>query len=320
MGMGTVKVICVGDATQDNFLFLNEANLNCDINKEECVIGFNYGDKIPVEEAEVAVGGNAANVAAGLVKLGIGTKLVTEFGDDERGAFLKRELLRAGVDLENSRTVADRKSNLSAVVVFKGERTILSYHAPKEEKVLELPESEWIYVTSAAGRDSRGIFERAVEHPGKIGFNPAKSDLLLGKDHLTKILARTEVIFLNREEAEILGGEKEVSKLGKVISNLGPKTVAITDGKNGADVFKGEESYHSPIANFPLVEATGAGDGFTSGFLASLILNGEDLKTALLWGVVNSGSVVAKVGAWAGQLTTDEITRYLENNSLTVNE
>jgi sugar/nucleoside kinase (ribokinase family) len=60
----------------------------------------------------------------------------------------------------------------------------------------------------------------------------------------------------------------------------------------------------------PPFERTGAGDAFTSTFVAAVI-RGADIQGALLWAPINSMSVVQKVGAQAGLLTEREINHFL---------
>ena len=56
-----------------------------------------------------------------------------------------------------------------------------------------------------------------------------------------------------------------------------------------------------------MVETTGAGDAFSSGFLAGYFYH-EDLKMALDWALKNSASVVSKMGAIEGLLTREQIS------------
>jgi sugar/nucleoside kinase (ribokinase family) len=60
----------------------------------------------------------------------------------------------------------------------------------------------------------------------------------------------------------------------------------------------------------PPTNRTGAGDAFSSTFTSAIIL-GKSVDQALMWGPVNSMSVVQKTGARAGLLTVKEILHYL---------
>ena len=292
--------VCIGDATQDNFFFIDEATVECDLNRENCVMGLKYGGKVPVGKYAVNIGGNAANVACGLAKLGAGTALLTTFGDDDRGVWIKKELLKHGVNLDLCPTERERESNISTVIVFKGERTILTYHG-RGADLEEIPESEWIYLTSSSGQGSEKLYEKVLAYKEKnsavkLAFNPGTEDLRRGKEFLKPILGITDILIVNKEEGEMLGG----------VEGLGIKVVAVTDGPNGAMVYDGGQKYELPARTKNASGTAGAGDAFSSGFLGALFF-GKDVQTALSWGIKNSGSVVEKVGSTAGLLSKEEI-------------
>ena len=92
---------------------------------------------------------------------------------------------------------------------------------------------------------------------------------------------------------------------------LGPKTVVVTDDKNGAYALENGAFFHLPMYKdpHPPLQRTGAGDAFSSTVTAALAL-GLDLPTALKWGPVNSMSVVQYVGAREGlRFDRDDLTR-----------
>lgn len=276
--------VCLGDATRDLFLFLKEAPV------------FD-GSKIPVEDIAWSLGGNAANVSVGLTRLGLKTALVTVFGDDDRGAWIKKELMRNNVNLEFSQTEAGRQSNLSAILVAAGERTIFSYHSTGQKQVENIPETKWLYLTSAPDRDSDDVFNLALQASARLAFNPSQTDLKKKDLIFEKVIDRAEVLILNKEEAEMLG-------------RLGPKITVVTDGPNGATVYEGEKIISRPAVGGQAVESTGAGDAFSSGFLAALYYN-KNTTEALDWGLRNSASVIQKIGAIEGLLSKQEIENSL---------
>ncbi len=312
--------ICIGDATRDLFLFVDQAGVECNAGGEDCKLELGYGQKIPVEKIGWSLGGNAANVSVGLSRLGLSTGLMTIFGDDDRGAWIKKQLLLNNVDLTYSSVEPKRQSNLSAIIVFKGERTILTYHEPGEDLVAVIPPSKWIYITSSAGRDSAKIYGLVNNCPKevKIAFNPSMADIKKGADYLKTILTRTEVLIVNWEEAETLlraqslklkAGEKEkrAKEMLVSINKLGPKIVVVTNGPEGAFAMHNGRYFYEPAAPVPCFEATGAGDAFSSGLLAALDY-GQKLAMALRWGTKNGGSVIQKAGAIEGLLDKNKIS------------
>lgn len=300
--------VCIGDVGQDNFLFINEASVHCDLNSENCTLSLKYGQKIPVERFGMACGKNAANVAVGMARLGMKSELIATFGSDDRGAWLKRELLRNNVGLEYSLVDEERESSLSCVIVFKKERTILSYHIEKEGRVKDIPATSWVFLSAVPDLDLKILGE------AELAFNPSTRDLRKGKDFLRPVLEKTEVIILNREEAQFLvGSSNEPKNLMTEIGKMGPKMVVVTDGTRGAYAYDGQKHYFCETFPGEVLETTGAGDAFSTGFLAA-IFKGEMIGEAMRWGMAEAASVVGKLGAQEGLLTMTQLEESLKEN------
>jgi len=123
------------------------------------------------------------------------------------------------------------------------------------------------------------------------------------------------VIFVNRQEAGKLtqadtesGKEKE---LLTALSGLGPKIAVITDGGNGSYLYDGSKFLKSGVLPVDAFQRTGAGDAFGSGCL-SAIIKGKPLEEALIWGTVNSASVIGYQGPQKGLLKADQIEEWKE--------
>jgi sugar/nucleoside kinase (ribokinase family) len=103
---------------------------------------------------------------------------------------------------------------------------------------------------------------------------------------------------MNHEEATLLTGKKKLKDIFKRLHADGLVRL-VTDGINGATVYRDGWSAHAATTGVKSVSKTGAGDAFGSGFVAGLI-NKEDLKDALRVGMVNAESVITKYGAKSG--------------------
>ena len=75
----------------------------------------------------------------------------------------------------------------------------------------------------------------------------------------------------------------------------------------------GKNTYFMPTYpdEKPPYERTGAGDAFSSTFVSALALGKTPLE-ALLWGPVNSMSVVQYIGAQEGLLSREKLEKYLK--------
>ncbi|MEK7618049.1 MAG: carbohydrate kinase family protein [Patescibacteria group bacterium] len=302
-------IISIGDATIDTFLFVKDIEIKNINGKEKAVL--NWGDKLPVDEMYKTVAGNAANNAVGSSRLGMKAGFYTVLAHDVGGREILHKMKKEGVS-ERYIIIDDKHStNASFVISHEGERTILVFHQHREYKLPSLAHSQWAYLTSM-GEGFEKIYPDLCKYIDryevKLGFNPGTFMLRAGPKANASILKRTDVLSLNMEEAQSWVGEcgRDPEELSKKLIKLGPKAVALTDGRKGAYSYSHEGFYYSPVYPGPRLEATGAGDGFTTAYISALFY-GLPHSQALLWGPVNAGSVVQKVGPQAGLLTKKEI-------------
>lgn len=313
-------LLTIGDATVDVFMTPLESETVCELDKKECKICFNYGDKIPVRDLEFTIGGNAANNAVGASRLGLKDAIVITLGGDTVGDLIVERLIKERVDTTYVLRQPATSSNYSTVINYSGERTIFTYHAPRSyEFPVALPITPWVYLTSM-GETFKPFYNHFIDwlktHPEiKLAFNPGTWQLKAGVEELRGILSLSYIIYVNREEAQGLtsfgdshGKEKD---LLAALSKFGPKICIITDGPEGSLAYDGQRFLKCGIYPQEVTERTGAGDAFGSG-MVSAIIKGKTLEEALIWGTVNSASVVSFVGAQKGLLKESEMLEWVE--------
>ena len=311
--------MAIGDTTVDEFIKLREATISCDDQGQNCTISMPWGDKIPYEFSELVPGvGNAANAAVAAARLGLSSGFVSNVGDDSNGQDILALFRDEHVDTKYVRINTGLPTNHDYVLMYDAERTILVRH---EEYPYAVPDDfappKWIYLSSA-GRSTEfhlALAAWCVAHPEtKLAFQPSTFEISLGAQKLAPLYAVSELVACNKEEAErILGlGETDIKTLLEKMRELGPKTVLITDGPNGAYAYDGTDMLKVPMYPDPKppFDRTGAGDASTSTVVAALAL-GKPLSDALAWGPVNSMSVVQEIGAQKGLLSRDTLERLL---------
>jgi sugar/nucleoside kinase (ribokinase family) len=318
--MSELDLLTIGDVTMDVFLNPSESDVLCNVNSKECQICFSFGDKIPVKNLEFSIGGNAANNVVGTKRLGIKVGLVSTFGGDTVGNQIVEHLEKEGVDLSFAIQQPMAFSNYSTVISYGGERTIFTYHSPRSyEFPVHLAETPWVYLTSM-GETFVPFYNHLLEWfektPNvKIAFNPGSWQLRMEPKMLQKVLERTYVLYVNRKEAELItdfgdSTNKEKELLEKV-SSMGPSISIITDGNGGSYIYDKTRFVKAGVLPVDAYERTGAGDAFGAGCLAALI-KGKTLEEALLWGTVNSASVIGYVGSQKGLLHDSEIAVWMD--------
>jgi sugar/nucleoside kinase (ribokinase family) len=313
-------LLSIGDASLDIFMTPLETETLCQLNTKEALIAFSYGDKIPVNNFEISIGGNAANNAVGTRRLGVNSAVVLTLGDDDIGKKIIEKLRKEGVDTTYIIQQAATTSNYSTIINFAGERTIFTYKAPRSyEFPVQLPSTPWIYLTSM-GDSFRPFYNHLIDWLKKNGevklaFNPGSRQLRAGIETLQDVMASSYIIYVNRKEAEMLTGMTESKgkekELLQALAALGPKIPIITDGANGSFAFDGTKFVKAGVLPVDAYERTGAGDAFGSGCIAALI-KGKELGEALLWGTLNSASVIGYIGSQKGLLKEEEMPHWLD--------
>ena len=320
--MSDLQLLSVGDASLDVFLVPTESEALCTMDTKECLICFSYGEKIPVKTIEYSIGGNAANNVVGVKRLGIKSGILITVGGDDAGNQILAKLEKEGVDMASVVQQPTSGSNYSTIINYSGERTIFTYKAPRSyEFPVNLEPVPWVYLTSM-GESFQPFYNHFVDWLNdkpdvKLAFNPGSRQLRAGTDVLRPVFEKTHIVYVNREEAEKLTGFGESTgkdkELLKALSELGPKICIITDGANGSFLFDSEKGKYLKCGIMPVdaYERTGAGDAFGSGFLAALI-KGKPFEEALIWGTVNSASVIGYTGSQKGLLKEEDIGDWLE--------
>ena len=315
-------VIAIGDTTQDIFLQMSDASLQCDLDGNNCKICFDFADKIAVEKkTDVPAVGNAANHAIGVARLGLRAALYAVVGEDVQGTRAKEVLAENKVDTQYLAFDKKHGTNLSIVINYRSERTIFVYHEPREYQLPMFAPTSWVYLTSASGEGVDALHVQTLAYLQKnndvgLAFNPGTHQMRLGKGKLKPLLARTGILFLNREECQRVLEVKtaDIKELAQGFHKLGVKTMVITDGPKGSYASDGTRMWFLDIFEGPVVERTGTGDAFGSGFL-SAVIKGKDIPEAMLWGNANSTSVVQYIGAREGLLQEDALLHLIDEQS-----
>jgi sugar/nucleoside kinase (ribokinase family) len=318
-------IITFGSATRD--MFVTSKNFQA-IKSDDFVSGkglcVSAGSKIYVDDIIFASGGGATNCAATFALQDLKTACVTKVGDDPGGNAVIDELKKLGVN--TGFILKDKKFKTAYSVILSpphGERTILVYQGAshelrKEEIFWRELKADWFYLSGLSGVSSE-IFEPIInfahENEIKVAVNPGEAQLKMGIDRLEPILNKIDVFILNKEEATRLtclpyNAEKEIFKrLDNWISGI----AVMSKGPEGVMVSDGRDIYSAGIPKSGILDRTGAGDAFGSGFIAGLIQKSKHkrpdsaaIEHAIQLGTANATGTVQSLGAKTGLLKKGE--------------
>lgn len=318
--MKKLDLIAFEDATSDTFMYIDDATTSCSLDAKKIYLQLVYGDKIPVDRYAHEVGGNAANVAAGVASFGYAAAVFGTIGDDSRGREILALLKKRNVVTKYLKPLRGASTNTSVIITYKGERTILTHHPKRSTNNAPLPPAEWYYLSQAQNRKLYDLMcAKAARGDIRLAFNPGSHMIKRDTKTLLTLLSRTHLLFVNKEEAETIlrasrrSGVPAIKKLLKGLHKKSNGDIIVTDGPRGAYAYDGTHTYF--IKPFPSTrnEPTGAGDSFASGVL-SAILSGRTLSEALVWGSMNSAHVIREIGSQVGLLTKPKVQALLRKN------
>jgi ribokinase len=298
-------VITVGSATIDVFIDTDSELIKIKTSKgEEDLIAYPSGSKILIKKIQFLTGGGGTNTAVSLSRLGLKVAYLGKLGNDDNAKKILGQLQTDKVFFLGS--LGPGQTGYSVILdSLEQDRTILTYKGENDDMSIcdvdyKKLKTKWFYFSSMV-RSSFQTLEKIAEYAEKnkikILFNPSNYLAERGPDYLSNILSRTEILVLNKEEAELLSGKGDIKDMILRLKKLGPKQVLITDGKNGAYTSDEKYFYHvAPLKKVTVKETTGAGDAFASSFLAGMIKR-KNIEFALKLAIVNSSTVIQGIGA-----------------------
>ena len=321
-------VITVGSATVDVFAKTHFSELIkiIDPKGETDLLAFPSGSKILIDGLEFSTGGGGTNTAVALSRLGHNVAFLGKLGQGTNSDFIHKNLVKEKIDL----LCAHGKGNAGYSVILdtlEHDRTILAYKGINDDlRNQDVPykklKTKWFYF-SAMMEESFRTLEKlakfAQQNKIKIVFNPSTYLAERGFQHLKNILASTELLVLNREEACLLAGKGPIESLLLKLKGFGPKIAVVTDGRHPLYAMDKNCIYSALPPPVKIIDATGAGDAFAASFLSGLIRKNE-MESAIKLGIANAQSVVSHYGAKNILLTYKEAMKAMKKLKIKIHK
>ena len=254
-------------------------------------------------ERTIVSGGSAANTVRGLARLGLESAYIGKVGEDEVGRFLEEEFREYGVTpfLLHASTPTGR---CMVLVSSDGERTMATYLGA----AVELTDDD-LLPSFYSGYDllhiegylvqNHALIAGAIRKARKAGlkvsldmasFNVVEENL----EFLQGLVAEgVDILFANEEEARSFTGREPADAVREMARMCEVAIVKI--GDKGSLVAAGETVYSVAARPADVVDTTGAGDLYASGFLFGLSRE-LPLETCGRIGSLVAAEVIAEVG------------------------
>ncbi|MGE5612933.1 MAG: carbohydrate kinase family protein [Bacillota bacterium] len=279
-----------------------------------------------IRPPEFHAGGGAANQAIVLSRMGNRTSLLTILGKDVFGQILTGLLSDCGKDIDLSHVSFHEKARTGISVVmiepdgqrhfcvnrgannhFSIERLDLS--VLKRAKVVSLS-----YLFALPGFDGTGTTAllKIAKENGAITVVDTLTDIAgIGLDGVRSTLECTDYFFPSYDEAAAISRETEPERIADVFLNAGAGHVGIKLGSKGCYFKDKDNEFYLPAFDGPVVDTTGAGDNFMSGFITGLV-RGWDIRRCCRLGNAAGALCVAEIGANSAIKDFEQVENFLK--------
>jgi len=233
------------------------------------------------------LGGSPTNVAMNMARLGMNVAMISSIGDDGFGDYMLTRLEEAGIDTR----YVHRTEQIPSTVIFinntAGTPEFIAYRgADKEIYPTQIPESllhsSKIYHTTCfalsmepARETILSTAERAAQSGVQLSIDINYSekiwpDRAQAMEAIARYCKLGSLVKISQDDVDrLLGPGLSHAEVFNYLHGLGAKTICFTLGKDGAklSVLGSKVKQLSALKVEKIMDATGSGDAFWSGFL-----------------------------------------------------
>ena len=265
-------VICIGAAFVDELFHMQEAMI--------------IGSTVPASVTKT-VGGVSRNIAHQLALLGVDVQLISVFGNDSDGDWLKQTCINAGVKIDASITKEGLSGKYTAILnldasLFTGFLTnaatnlITSRHLEKHKALLQT--ASYLLADANISVDA-GEWLLAFTNETRVPLILEPVSVPPARKFKDVNLSGLHLVTPNEDELPVLCSEKALFTQHQIeeLINKGVENVWLHNGKLGSAIYNKERSITLHAPEIEIVDCTGAGDGSLSGFILGKTLGKEDV-------------------------------------------
>jgi sugar/nucleoside kinase (ribokinase family) len=282
------------------------------------------GGRHMVDEVRITAAGTAAGTAADLSKLGIETVVLGAIGDDHLGELLIQMLTSSGVDATRLARKQGQQTSVSILMIGDdGERhTVLRLSGANSLVTLEdldfdaIAEADLLHI---GGVDVLGDFagDPLVEVMAFARSHGVPTSLdVLGTcdertaERLAPALGHARYFMPNAGQLMGMTGRSNPSEAAEALRRMGVGCVVATLGAEGSLVSSDDGDVLLPAFDVPVVDTTGCGDAYASGFIVG-VLSGWSEASAGWLGTAAAALVAQGLGSDAGIRDLDSTLAFL---------
>jgi ribokinase len=263
-------------------------------------------------------GGMVANFCCSAARLGADVALASVVGDDAFGDFVRVNLQRHGVSIEQIVTRPAGRTFFCVVQLDEsGEkaltvaRTDCVYPSPAEVSAVQIASARLVHITAGDLELAEWVVGIAERNGVQISLDIDSGVQPDGRLQLLKIIGRADLVSMNRTGYASLAWSDVADDPG-LLNSLGARWAVVTLGKDGALAADASRLERVPSPAVEAVDTTGAGDCFAAALVVAY-LGGNNLGAALRYATAAGALSVRGLGGHSAAPTHEEISALLAN-------
>ncbi len=264
----------------------------------------NKDDEVFIRDLNQNFGGSATNFAYNCAKLGLNSAILAKIGQDNFGNLILDNLDSVKANIGGIVISRDEKTGICWVVVDpSGQRQLYAFSGASNN--LNMDEINKEYIKSSkflhiANLENIEILIRAAklakEYNTKVSINLGALIVEHGLDKIEDLLYNCDILILSEVEFRQLFGKADIEENLDLFDKYSIDAIVVTLGERGSLGYFGGKIQKVGIQKTDVVDTTGAGDGYCSGFMCKY-LKSLDYKKAMEHGAKIASKVISKFGA-----------------------
>jgi sulfofructose kinase len=257
-------------------------------------------------------GGNAANAAVVVARLGARTAFAAPLGDDANGDRLLALMAREGIDCSACPRVAGVPTPISAICIdARGERAIVNFRDDRLAVVQPADPAALVAGFDAVLIDNRfPEFVMPICEAARARNIPVVIDADEPRRQSNALLPVVSHVIFSAEGLRATAGMEDLPRALAQAREMAFGFVAVTDGTNGAYWLDGPTVRHVPAFRVDAVDTLGAGDTFHGAFALTLAA-GESEAEAMRFAAAAAAVKCTRFGGITVAPTRAEVDAFL---------
>ncbi|HXX71902.1 MAG TPA: PfkB family carbohydrate kinase [Candidatus Acidoferrum sp.] len=225
-----------------------------------------------------------------------------DFTEDDAAVFRGRSIDLAGLERVPGKSFfwsGRYNQNMNERTTLTTELNVFAAFRPTLPRTYR--DSQHVFLGNIDPTLQRSVLKQVHPRPKSVGLDTMNFWISGTPAELRETLRHVQILTINDDETRQLTGEHNLFRAARHVFQMGPKTLIIKRGENGAIMVHKDFVFAVPA--FPLEEVhdpTGAGDTFAGGFMGYLASKGRIsepvLRSAMVYGSVLASFTVERFG------------------------